>query len=278
MASAMELLNQASPTSDPLVLQTLIRTFNTINYLLTDLPEQSKFQEFARKKLQPVLQKVGWNPTNGEDVNTAQMRATLLFTLAAVGDKSVIAQANTYFDKFLKNPGTLSAEIRAVVLAIVAENADDRRWKQIYRLAQNAKSVVEQQEYYALLGSSHNKSIAAKALLLGLEKKTPKTLRLQLLRVVAGRFPVLAFDFAWKHHDWVQANLEPGSITSFVPRIVSGAYDQVLIDKLNVYAAKYIPDSARQETQKAIANIKYQAEIREKRIPELQTWLESQHL
>jgi aminopeptidase N len=67
--------------------------------------------------------------------------------------------------------------------------------------------------------------------------------------------------------------LEPDSRNQYVPRLVNGAYDPVLIGKLQGFADKNIPANAREAAVKAKAAIAYYATVRKERLPEVDRWL-----
>jgi len=52
------------------------------------------------------------------------------------------------------------------------------------------------------------------------------------------------------------------------------AYDPALIGKLDAFARRHIPSSARQNVRNVTSNIRYNADIRSKRLPEVVAWIE----
>jgi aminopeptidase N len=71
------------------------------------------------------------------------------------------------------------------------------------------------------------------------------------------------------------ALLEPASRSRFAPRMASNARDTGIIAKLDAYAAKSIPESARGDVVKAEGNINEHAAIRKERLPQVDAWLKS---
>jgi aminopeptidase N len=67
--------------------------------------------------------------------------------------------------------------------------------------------------------------------------------------------------------------LEGDSQNQFVPRVVTNSHDPKMIGKLNAYAKAHIPATARGDTVKATSAIGFGAEVRAKRLPEVDHWL-----
>ena len=58
-----------------------------------------------------------------------------------------------------------------------------------------------------------------------------------------------------------------------MPRLVSAASDAKLIPKLNAFAAAHIPATARAEVVRAASAIAFYAQVRDKRLSEVDRWL-----
>lgn len=270
------LLSETSVELDDLVLMKLIGLTNTIDYLYTDLPDQTRFRAFVQTRMKPVFNKLGWTSKSTDNANTPNLRDNLIIALGNVKDPDILKAANQYFVDFLKDPKVLPAELRSTVLAIVANNADKLQWQQIYDLALKAPSVAEQQEYYGLLTRSRNEENARSCLRVAQDKRTPETIRVSLLSGLANKFPSIAFNFILENQKWLEANLEPWAHPKFVPKTFENSYARSMITNLTNYAKAHIPKTAMQSTVKAIANITYNADVREKRLPEISAWLKRQ--
>jgi aminopeptidase N len=275
LTNFLSLVDQISPEMDATVLKTIADRLKNIDYFYTDLPGQNAYRAYARNKLQPIYEKLGWAAQADEDTNFAKVRSTVLQAMAQFDDAKVLQEANNRFTDFLKNKTTLSSEMRKTVLSIIATHATTEQWQQLHELAKNADSALERQEMYSLLGVANDRSLATKAMQLSLDKEVVITTRPSIIRNVAKMYPELAFDFIVAHHQAVMTALEPGARTRFVPGLVGQSYEMTMIDKLDRYAETNIPASARQSVVKAIASIKYFSAIRKDRIPEVDRWLNS---
>jgi len=275
MDDFMSLTAQASPALDPVVAGHLVNQLAALNFYYEGLPTQAAFKAYARKTVNPLLAKVGWDPKPGEDGNITILRGDILEALGAFDDPAVIAEADKRFAAYLKDRNSLSADMRLTVLAIVADHADAATWEQLHQLAKKASSNLEARQLYRLLASAHDKTLVQKALDLSLTDEVPATTRPAMLGGASEYYPEMALDFFVAHQDAYIALLEPASRSRFAPRLASNARDTGIIAKLEAYAARSIPESARGDVVKAEGNINEHAAIRKQRLPQVDAWLKS---
>jgi len=275
LSDFLELASHATPDMEPSVLDGIAGNIDGMAAAYRGLPGEAAFDAFGQRVLDPVFAKVGWEKKPGESQNVTLLRGTLLATLSQLNDKAVIAEADKRFEAYVKDPSSLSADLRRNVLEITAEHATPAIWDQLHTLAKNAKSSLERTELFAMLGLSKDDALAKKALDLALTDEAEVTTRPLIIREVSGYHPEMAFDFAAAHLDQVNAWLEPDSRNEFEAFIAGNSYDPATIGKLKAYAAAHIPPSAQQTAVKAEGKIAYYVDIREKRFPDVDAWLKA---
>jgi aminopeptidase N len=273
ISSFLELADRADAGNDPVVSHTLADQLASIDFNYEGLPGRSAYRVFARRRLNPVLARLGWDVHPGEPDNDAVLRGTVLTKLGDFDDAAVIAEARRRFAAYLVNPDTLGGSTRETVLKIVASNADTATWDQIHSLAKAATSPTDKSRLYALLGASHYPVLADKALALALSDEPPNTVRPVIIKSVADVFPERAFDFALTNRVAIEAMLEPNERYRFFADRASGARDLATAEKLAAYAEAYVPASARGDVTKAIASIRYRAKVIAERLPDIDRWI-----
>ena len=276
MTDVLALIAQARAGMNPYVLANVADQIAGLDALYRDLPGRAAFRDYGLHVLQPLFAAVGWTPKAGEDANVPLLRSELLAALSQLDDPSVIAAARRRFAAFLKNPASLTGDLRSSVLSIVAAHADAATWDQLHTLAMNARSSLEKRQYYRLLGSAHDRALASHALDIVLTGEAPVTVRPAIVASVAVYYPEMALDFAAAHVDAINVALEPDSRNEFAPELAANSHDPAIIPKLQAYAAAHIPATARRPTVKAEAAIGYAAMVRAKRLPEIDAWLRQQ--
>ena len=273
LADFLSLAEQADPAMDSHVQDALTARLQGIDAFYDGLPTQAAFRAFGRRLLNPLFAKIGWDAKAGENQNLALLRATLLDALSEFDDPAVIGEARRRFAAYLKNPSAVAADTRRSMLAIVARHADATTWEQLHALAKAEKSTMAKQEFYGLLGRAHDRALAAKALALALTNEAAVTTRPSIIRNVGGEYPEMAFDFVDTHLAEVNSWLEADSRNQFAPGIASNSNDAGMIAKLKTFADAHIPATARSAVVKATSAIAFNAEVRSKRLPDVDRWL-----
>lgn len=275
LSDFLALAKQAQADLDPTVLRTVTRRLREMDALYEGLPGQRRIRAFGRHLLKPILLRLGWIKHDEEPQNLTLLRAALLVTLSKFDDEEVIAQARAYFADYMRNPTSMSVDLRSSVLAIVAEHSDEATWQQIHSLAKSASSSLEQQQLYTLLGTVRNRELANRALRLALSDEVVVTTRPQIIVSVSETYPDMAFEFASAHLDQLMAFLEPDSRLQFLPLLAGGSVDAAMVPKLHAYAAAHIPADARSVATKSEAQIAFAAVIRRTRLAEVDRWLQA---
>ncbi len=274
MANLLDLVRQIPPDADPLVVLDLVRTLEDMDRLFDGLPSQAAFRSYAIAVLSPALTRLGWTSKGQETDNVAILRAALIEALSALDDPSVVAEGRSRFADYLRDPSATPANMRRTVLRIVALHADAQSWERLLAMAEQAKSELERRELYAFLAAAEDPALARRALELAFSGKPPATLTSPIIAAVSYLHPDMAFDFATRHWDRLAPYIEPASQPAFIPRLLSNAYNPALIGRLDAFAKRHIPSSARQSVRNVKSNIRYNAAIRTKRLPEVVAWIE----
>lgn len=202
------------------------------------------------------------------------LRTTLIGVLAGLEDEAVITEARRRFAAGPDDPQTMPPALRSLITAIVANKADQATWEQLHAMAKAEKTPLIKDQLYGLLGIAEDKALAQRALDLALTDEPGATNSAGMIGAVAGQHPDMAFDFAVQHHAEIETLVDASSQARYYPGIGGGSSDRAMIAKLRGFAQAHIPESARNATETAIANIEYRLQVREQRMPAIGAWLE----
>jgi len=272
MSDFLDLAKNAPADADPIVINTLADQLGALDWLYRGRPNQAAYREFARSRLAPIAQRLGWDPKAGEPDNVATARRAVLSTLGQLGDPAVVAEARRRFERWLAQPETLTGAGRRTVLAIAAANADVRTWEAIHAQAKASKDITDRGRLYGYLGASADPALADRALRLALSGEPTPSEAPSIIAAVADEFPDKAFDFAMANRAKVNELLEPTSRTSYYADLAQGSRQPAMLQKLAKLAAT-VPASSRGEVEKAEAAVRYRVGVIEKRVPEMDRWL-----
>jgi len=216
---------------------------------------------------------VGWEAKPNESVPTTILRSHLISTLSNLGDSSVIDEARRRYAAQATDPKAVPAELRKTILAVVATHADAATWDKMHAAAKAEKTPLVKDRLYAQLASVEDETLARRALDLALTDEPGATNSAGMIRIVSRLHPELAFDFAMAHREQVDKVVDGSSRSRYYPTLGTSAFDQVMIDKINAYATKYLAPSSRRDAETAVANIKYRMMVRNERLPSVDAWL-----
>ena len=241
-----------------------------------DTVRQAAFRSYARSRLSPVLQSLGWDGHDDDSAQTKELRSALITRLAALDDAQVIAEARRRFEAFLAKPDSLSPDIRRSVLGVVARHADAATWDKLHTLAKQETSAMVRDQYYGLLAVSKDKALAQRALDMALTDEPGATNGAGMIGDVAREHADMAFDFAVAHREKVDSLVDSTSRASYYPGLGRSADNLQMVDKIKAFADAHIAPTSRRDAETVIAGIQTKLRLREERKPQVDAWLKKQ--
>jgi aminopeptidase N len=271
-------LVEATPAdADPQIWGDIAGNLQSLNnYYRGDAARQKTFESFAIKRLAPVFERIGWEARAGESAPVTNLRTQLIGTLADLGDAKVIAEARRRYAAQGSDPKAVPAELRRTILGAVAAHADAATWDKLHAAAKAEKTAMVKDQMYRLLSGTKDPALARRALDLALTDEPGATNSAGMVRAVSAEHPDMAFDYALAHRGQLDDKVDSISRSRYYPRLGDGSLDPAMVGKIQAYADKYVAASSRRDAETAIANIKYRMQIRNERLPSIDTWL-AQH-
>ncbi len=105
-----------------------------LDVLLAEEPFRDAYQGFAREIFRPAVQRVGWDAAPDEGHLDALLRSIVLSQAGSYGDQEVLDQAKVRFERFLRDPASVSPDIRGAMLSLSAQVGDRGTYDQLWRL------------------------------------------------------------------------------------------------------------------------------------------------
>ena len=262
--------------ADPVVWRGQARTLAGLDSYYAPGASRAAYRAWASRLLGPVLERVGYDAHAGEPAADGLLRETLLLALSQLDDPRVAGEAHRRFTAASTDLAKLSAGERRWVLVGAARSADAQTFQAIRRLAQAARDPLERNMLYIDLATVEDESLASQVLALSITDEAPTNLAPALVREVAATHPELAWRFAMANLPTITRNLDTLGRSTFIPRITEGSNDLKLADELRAFAAKNVPPDAQGEVRVALAQIRNNADIQARRLPQVDAWI-SQH-
>ena len=273
MASVLELTGALPSDADPSVWAFACYRLTELGRRYGEGEAARAYRRWVRRELNPVLARVGWDPRPGESDSTATLRAKVLQALAEADDESVLAEARRRFQRFSADPRALSGESRSAVLNVVALHADSALWERLQVLARDAKSELEQDQLYEMLGNARDPALAQRALDLAVSGQPPGTTASTIVKTVARLHAGSTFDFVISHWDRIAPLLPLRSLGRFAPSIAGGSDDPDTAARLADFSKRAVSACNPADVRQAIGRIRYLSSIKQQRLPEVDRWL-----
>jgi aminopeptidase N len=250
-------------------------TLSSIDFLYLGNSERPAFQTYGRSLLKPVFDRVGWEPRKGEEVADGLLRTKLIAELSEFGDDALIAGARERFEKFLTDPNMLPPDLRPAVLDVVGRYADQKTWDKLHELGLKTQSIEEKGNFYHAMAAALSPELAKRTLPLSLTDELPTSRAIFLVVWVArtGEHSDLAWEFAQAHRKELDAKLSTALAVRFVPYLMRGFSDAPHATELETYAQEYMLAGAKSEVDKAAEEIRFNADLKARIIPEIHKWL-----
>jgi aminopeptidase N len=202
------------------------------------------FTAYARSILKPVADVLGWEPRPNESPPVLHLRRQVILQLGEWGEPDVVTEAKRRFDTYLTNPDSLGPDDQAVVLSIVATNADQMTFDKLHGLLRSARNETDLDRYLGALMRVRDPLLAQQALNIALSEEIPAqadSIRLRLIFTVADQNATLAWVALRDHVDQLMKpfpQYRPLLLAQYVPE---GMWNAVPLDDLNAWLQARVP-------------------------------------
>jgi aminopeptidase N len=260
------------------VWERVMGTIGRLDDLERGLPGRPAFQAYARSRLRPAFERLGWDRAAGESRgNTADntiLRAKLIGELGALGDDAVLAEAKRRFAAFVKDPASLDVNLRGSVIFLAGREADRATYDELRALGRKATSTELRIRYYIALASAKNPELAKETLAITLTDEVPADLANgMILTVASGEHPELALAFAKANFEALAAKRGPTFRAFFMSSLMATFADRAHAEELAHFAPVHETAGGRIAAARAQEEIIEAADFRARQIPAIDEWV-----
>lgn len=114
--------------------------------------------------LKPAFARLGWQAAAGESPQAAELRSSLVSTLAALGDPQVKAKVAELWNAYLKDRASLDANLLPAVVEATAASGDEAAYEQFLKLKASAATPQEEARFLMALASFRKPELIARTL------------------------------------------------------------------------------------------------------------------
>jgi aminopeptidase N len=265
------LIEKLPASTDLAEREQIIDVVEFINRLLIGSAARKAFQQYARSLLRPTFTTLGWEPKPGELPNARKLRASLINALGDLNDTEIIAGCRERFERYLTNPTSLPPDLRGSVLAVVGRYADEKTWNTIHDLGLKTTSIEDKQNYYNALACATDPKLVKKALAIALTDELPTSRAVFLVSRVAREsdHPDIAWEFAKMKMKALLAKVDAAGANRYAPSLFTFFSDNSRADELRDYAKNNLSQASGPEVAKAVDEIQFRAQFKDRLISQL---------
>ena len=275
VATYLTLLESLEDETSYSVWHNVLQALITIDRLEQGQPGRAAYQTYVCSLLNPLLERLGWYPNNDEELATKLFRNELIETLGIFGDRSVINQAFERFEQLLKNPNSLTPDLRGAVVAVVGRYSSEAVYAQLHQLAQEATLLEAKDDYYNAMECALDPKLAENTLELALSQELSPAESAGAFAKIAseGEHADLALDFVKDRLDVLEKDRSQTLWTVLVPAIVEGMYDRQTAEEIVTLSKNRATDNGLVRTQMAADLLQARAKLRERLLPDIDDWV-----
>lgn len=255
MARYFSLLPALGDAASPLEWEAISGDINGLTRLYAGTPLEAPLRARTVQLMSPVLRKIGLSALPGEAPLVTNLRETLVGLLGTNGDQDIAALARGYVTALAKDGTQIPPAIRSAMLGIYATNATAPEWDVLHALSVAEKDPVARNEYATLLGVARDAALARRALDILKTDEIGAQQKAQLLAVISGRHPDMAFDFAAANPELVNGFLETSSRAGYVVRLGARSNDPAMPAKIMAFAQQHLPEGSRGAASEVVTQI-----------------------
>ena len=257
----------------------MIGAFTPLDRLARDRAERPALQRYARARLRPVFDRLGWDGSGSGDDDDTLLRASLIRALGEFGDEDILAEAKRRFAGFLQDPQSLPTALRDAVTHLVGITADRASYDTLLALARKSTVTNERVRYYYAAASARDAALARATLALTLTDELPSTIVSGVINTVAasGEQPDLAWDFVQKNFDALLARQGPEFRDQFIAELHDQFQRRRPCRRARAFAPAQATSGGRVMTARALETIAISADLKTRALPAIDAWIKARN-
>jgi aminopeptidase N len=277
LASYLGLIDKINVDDRRAVWDQVIGAFTSLDRLARGRPERAALQAYARTRLRPLFDRLGWDAAGPGDGEEALLRGRLIQALGDLGDGDIVAEARRRFAEYVTNLQPLPAALRDPVIHVVGIHADRTNYDTLLGLARKTAVTTDRLRYYYAAASARDPDLAGASLALTLTDELPSTILNGVIHAVAssGEQPELAWDFIQKNLDALTKKQGPSFRDTFIPEFMTNFSDEAHAAELAHFGPALATTGGRVMVARSLETIAISADLKARALPALAAWIKS---
>jgi puromycin-sensitive aminopeptidase len=224
-----------------------------------------RYRATVRALAGPALRRMGFEPRDGEDGRTREVRATLFELVGVLGDdEAVHERARAIHDAYLADPDSVDPALAGAALTVVAESGGPDEFEVVLRRHRGATTPQEEIRYLYALARFHDEGSFRRMLDLSIDEvrsqNAPYLLRVALTNRSHG---AAAWEFVRRHWDTVLTRFPDNGIPRMLEGITTLTAPEVAQDVQAFFAEHDLPQG-RQTLEQHLERLRVNVALRER--------------
>jgi aminopeptidase N len=274
--SYLDLTRELAEETEYAIWQNVADALWQIDNLQRGSAGREAFRAYSRKLLHPVLERLGWDPRPDDDSQTLQLRTTIIRSLGGFGDQAVIAEAKRRFDEFVQNPKSLHNDLRDAVATVVGYVADRATFDTLHRLGAEATSTQEKSRYYYALAGTSDPALIRDVVAIAInDQRLPNGQVEGYLSRAATESddPDLLWKLVFEQRREILPKLVDNARQLLLPDMARGTSDPRVAFQMKWADESRSSPGARNEAEKAVDDVEFKANFKERLLPAVDAWI-----
>jgi puromycin-sensitive aminopeptidase len=258
------------------VWQSLLQGMGWADRLLDAAPREH-YRAWVRALISPALDRLGWEPREGERDLDRSLRGTLLAALAILGAEPNAQALAREIEGEARSGERVDPALVAASIGIVAAGGTPNEYETFLAARKTAKTPQEQLRYLYSLSEFRDAALLERTMaMLATDEIRGQNVPGVLARGMANRdHGEIAWRFIRDHWDEVVARIAPSTVVYLAEGIRYLTAPELVEDTDAFFASHPIPQAALQLRQ-LLERQKVNAALRRRAVPELQTFFSAQ--
>ncbi len=274
-AAFFDLVDRLIGDDNRAVTEQIVRALTRIDHLEWNRPERAALQVYGRAVLRPVFDRIGWDAAPSEPADHTLLRARLIGVLGTFGDDAIVAEARRRFALFVKDPASLSTDLRGTVTHLAGREADRATYDTLLALARKTTNTDERVRYYSAAASARDPELARATLAIALTDEVPASLVGSLISQVAsqGEHRDLAWSFVKENLAALAVRQGPAFQNTFPANLMTNFTDAAHAAELAGFAPAHATSGGRIVAARSYERIMTDADFSAQQLPAVDEWL-----
>ena len=267
------LVDALDPADSRVIWDQVIAVLSRLDRLERGKPGRGDFQIYARAKLRPVFDRLGWEVAANEANEKELLRLRLIRVLGELGDQDILVEARRRFSMFLQDPASLRTGLREPVTHLVGRMADRETYDLLHKLARETTNTDERVRYYGALAAALDPALSKETLAITLTDEVPSTMMNGLIfGIAAAEHPDLAWAFVQENFQALASRQGPSFRDSIAANLLESFSDRAHAAELAAFAPAHATAGGRIMAARAEEVILTEADFSAQALPAIDEW------